>query len=473
MVIFGGTGDLSRRKLLPALYEMFASGFIPEGSCIIGVGRHDLSNENYKEIVHRSLEHGEKIKDQTTLHSFLNLLIYARLDMESVDNWNSLKQLLSSDRVRLFYMALSSTLFDVLCTRLANNGMVNEHTRLVVEKPIGKDLFSAQKLNQHIHSVFDESQIFRIDHYLGKETVQNLMALRFANSLFEPLWNSRYIDHVQITVAETIGVEGRGGYYDKTGALRDMMQNHLLQLLCLTTMEPPFTFEADPVRDEKLKILHSLEPIFLHNAADITVRGQYTGGQHNPASYKDDVSNTESETESYVALRTHINNWRWSGTPFYLRTGKGLANRISEIAVAFKHLPHSIFTPAAGRIRSNQLVIRVQPDESIVLHIMIKDPKRKGMGLLNVPLDMTFAETLKGHLLSDAYERLLLDVIRNDQTLFMRHDEVEAAWKWIDPIIAAWEETGQPLHLYTRGSQGPNDALRMISRGGDRFWREL
>ena len=473
LIIFGATGDLSKRKLLPALYALYNGKLIPQGSSIIAVGRQDLSHSDLLSLVKDSVARDNT--DDKALKSFSSLLQYCFVDAEKASTWGSLKATLdaSKNRVRVFYLAVSSTLYGPLCSHLSTNKLANQYSRLVVEKPIGQDLESAQKLNQDINHVFAEKQIFRIDHYLGKETVQNLMALRFANSLFEPIWNSHYIDHVQITAAETIGVEGRGGYYDKSGALRDMVQNHLLQLLCLTTMEPPNAFQADSVRDEKLKILKALKPITLQDIADSTVRGQYAGSSTQPTSYCDDVGNCDSETESYVAIRAEINNWRWAGTPFYLRTGKGLASRVSEIAVAFKLPPHCIFTPTSGVVYNNQLVIRVQPDESIVLHIMIKDPKRKDMGLINIPLDMTFAETLKGKALSDAYERLLLEVIRNDQTLFMRHDEVEAAWQWIDPIIASWEEICLPMHTYTRGSQGPNDAQRLISSRGDRFWRDL
>src|SRR5690606_21148793 len=313
-------------------------------------------------------------------------------------------------------------------------------------------------LAEHFH----ESQIYRIDHYLGKETVQNLMAVRFANILFEPLWNARHVDHVQVTVAETVGVGGRGQYYDKSGAMRDMVQNHLMQLLCLIAMEPPYRFDPDAVRDEKLKVIHALEPV---RAEDI-VRGQYRGaGKGTKGSYTDDAENRDSRTESYVALKVNIANWRWKGTPFYLRTGKKLRARASEIAIVFKEVPHSIFGDEETW-RENVLSIRLQPNEGMTLSVMIKEPGPGGMRLTEVPLDMSFAEALgeDGSDIPDAYERLIMDVIRGNQTLFMRGDEVEAAWAWTDPIIAGWEARGDRPKGYDPGSSGPEDALMLLHR---------
>ena len=342
----------------------------------------------------------------------------------------------------------------------------------VVEKPIGRDLASANALNDAIGRVFDEHQIFRIDHYLGKETVQNLMVLRFANALYEPLWNSAHIDHVQITVAETVGLEDRVSYYDTAGALRDMVQNHMLQLLCLTAMEPPSSMDADAVRDEKLKILRSLRRIEGAEAQKLTVRGQYRAGASDGGAVKGYTQELgrDSDTETFVALKAEIANWRWAGVPFYLRTGKRLAARVSEICIQFKPVPHSIFADSAGTVAANQLVIRLQPDEGVKQWLMIKDPGPGGMRLRHVPLDMSFADAFDVRN-PDAYERLIMDVVRGNQTLFMRRDEVEAAWAWIDPIQAAWTENRQPPQGYTAGTWGPSGSIALIERDG-RTWHE-
>jgi glucose-6-phosphate 1-dehydrogenase len=328
-------------------------------------------------------------------------------------------------------------------------------------------------LNDTLGSVFREDQIFRIDHYLGKETVQNLMALRFANALYEPLWNSAHIDHVQITVAEAVGLEGRAGYYDKAGALRDMVQNHILQLLCLVAMEPPSSIEADAVHDEKVKVLRSLKPITNLNVEDMTVRGQYRAGASagGPVrGYLEDLESENSNTETFVALKAEIANWRWAGVPFYLRTGKRLATRVSEIVVTFKPIPHSIFGESAGKVMANQLVIRLQPDEGVKQWLMIKDPGPGGMRLRHVPLDMSFAQSFSERN-PDAYERLIMDVVRGNQTLFMRRDEVEAAWRWVDPILQGWELNSQPVQGYTAGTWGPSSSIALIERDG-RTWHE-
>jgi glucose-6-phosphate 1-dehydrogenase len=356
---------------------------------------------------------------------------------------------------------------------LQEHGLVSPNSRIVVEKPIGRDLESARALNDQIGAVFDEQQIFRIDHYLGKETVQNLMALRFANALYEPLWNSAHIDHVQITVAETVGLEDRVTYYDKAGALRDMVQNHILQLLCLVAMEAPGSMEADSVRDEKLKVLRSLKRVNGAEAPRSTVRGQYRAGASSGGAVKgyiEELGNGQSNTETFVAIKAEIANWRWAGVPFYLRTGKRLASRVSEIVIEFKPIPHSIFDENAGNISANQLVIRLQPDEGVKQWIMIKDPGPGGMRLRQIALDMSFAESFQERN-PDAYERLIMDVVRGNQTLFMRRDEVEAAWKWIDPILGAWEDSRQEAQGYTAGTWGPSASIALIERDG-RTWHE-
>ena len=372
------------------------------------------------------------------------------------------------DTVRAFYFSVAPSLFGAMAERLHKRGIALSDSRIVVEKPFGRDLKSSQQLNATLSEYFSEKQIYRIDHYLGKETVQNLMAIRFGNMLFEPLWNAQYVDHIQITVAETVGVGGRGEYYDKSGAMRDMVQNHLMQLLCLIAMEPPAQFNPDAVRDEKLKVIRALDAVPAHHI----VRGQYASpdGQEN---YRQDVNNPRSFSESFLALKTHIGNWRWAGTPFYLRTGKRLRARSSEIAVVFKETPHSIFGPEAGSHR-NALVIRLQPDEGITMDVTIKEPGPGGMRLVDVPLDMTFAEALgpEAEEVPDAYERLIMDVIRGNQTLFMRGDEVEAAWQWTDPIIEDWEKRNDVPKPYESGSSGPEDALMLMHRDG-RKWRDI
>ena len=370
--------------------------------------------------------------------------------------------------MQAFYFSVAPSLFGDLAERLHGNKIATPASRIVVEKPFGRDLESAMALNATLAEHFAESQIYRIDHYLGKETVQNLMAVRFANILFEPLWNARHVDHVQITVAETVGVGGRGAYYDKSGAMRDMVQNHMMQLLCLIAMEAPYQFDPDAVRDEKLKVIRALEPV---TAEDI-VRGQYRASK-DTASYPADAENPNSTTESFIALKVEVANWRWKGTPFYLRTGKRLRARASEIAIVFKEVPHSIFGDEEGW-RENVLSIRLQPNEGMTLSVMIKEPGPGGMRLTEVPLDMSFAEALgeDGADIPDAYERLIMDVIRGNQTLFMRGDEVEAAWAWTDPIIAGWEAKGDKPKGYDAFSSGPEDALMLLHRDARR-WREI
>ncbi|MEL6751114.1 MAG: glucose-6-phosphate dehydrogenase, partial [Pseudomonadota bacterium] len=413
--------------------------------------------------------------DDECIERFLKRLEYLPLDVTTDDGWDELTKMLDDtdeERIRAFYLAVGPALFGPIAERLESHDLIDDRTRLVIEKPLGRDLASARELNEAVGEHFDEEQVFRIDHYLGKETVQNLLALRFANTLFEPLWNCQHIDHVQITVAETVGVEDRAAYYDKSGAMRDMVQNHLLQLLCLVAMEPPASGDADAIRDEKLKVLRSLNTIDGSNAEQESVRAQYQAGAGPDGKvdgYLDELGE-ESTTATFVALKAQIHNWRWSGVPFYLRTGKRMATRMSEIVIQFKPVPHAMFGEDAGKPVSNKLVLRLQPDESVRQWIMIKDPGPGGMRLKRVALDMSFADTFEERQ-PDAYERLLLDVIRGNQTLFMRRDEVEAAWAWIDPIIASWNENGQPVRGYTSGTWGPSQAIALIERDG-RTWND-
>ena len=477
LVIFGGTGDLAQRKILPALFRRFCDGQIPEGARVVAAARSELSSSAYCAMVTKSIRaysNGETF-DEATLAAFLNCIEYISIDATGDEGWEYLSDLLAKgegDRVSIFYFSVGPSLFGPLAERLHAHGLANDGTRIVVEKPFGHDLETARTLNASLATHFRENQIYRIDHYLGKETVQNLMAIRFGNMLFEPLWNSQYVDHIQITVAETVGIDGRESYYDRAGAMRDMVQNHLMQLLCLIAMEPPAKFDPDAVRDEKLKVIRALDPVEPHHI----VRGQYqvaNTDQLEQSGYRETVGNPRSTTESYVALKAHISNWRWAGTPFYLRTGKRLVARSSVINVFFKDAPHSIFGEDAGR-HANLLSIRLQPNEGNTLKVPIKEPGQGGMRLMDVPLDMTFADALgaEGRNPPDAYERLIMDVIRGNQTLFMRGDEVEAAWAWTDPIIAGWKTRGDVPKPYNSGSVGPDDA-DLLMRRDSREWRGI
>jgi glucose-6-phosphate 1-dehydrogenase len=477
LTVFGATGDLARRKLLPALFHRDFDGQLPEAATIIGAARRPMGHDEFVALARDAIV--EHIPASQTggpeLDRFLARLQFVAIDAEGEDGWAELAAAMApfAGRVQVYYLATAPQLFGPICERLGRHGLSGNEARVVIEKPIGKDLASAIHVNHAIGKVFPEERVYRIDHYLGKETVQNLMALRFANALFEPLWNAAHIDHVQITVAEAIGVEGRGAYYDGSGALRDMVQNHLLQLLCLVAMEPPNSLEADAVRDEKLKVLKSLARIDDSNAAALTVLGQYRAGASNGVAvpgYADEIDHAQSRTETFVAIKAAIVNWRWTGVPFYLRTGKRLQQRCSEIVVTFRPVPHSIFEKESGRISQTRLVIRLQPDEGIKLWLMLKEPGPGGMRLQHVPLDMSFAKAFDVSV-PDAYERLLMDVVRGNATLFMRRDEVEAAWRWIDPIREAWNRINEVPRSYVVGTWGPSAATALIERDG-RTWME-
>ena len=475
-IIFGATGDLAERKLLPALFQRQVAGQFLDPSRIIGSSRTKMTDEEYRAYAEGALREHVSANELTdeALQTFLRRLSYVAADALTGEGFDQLKGVIGeNDVIRVFYLAVAPALFGEIAKQVAAHGLITEQARIVIEKPIGRDLESAKLLNDTIGSVFKESQIFRIDHYLGKETVQNLMALRFANALYEPLWNNAHIDHVQITVAESVGLEGRAGYYDKAGALRDMVQNHMLQLLCLVAMEAPPSLDADALRDEKLKVLRSLRRINGQTAGKLTVRGQYRAGASagGPVkAYLEELGNDESTTETFVAIKAEIANWRWAGVPFYLRTGKRLAGRVSEIVIEFKPIPYSIFGESAGQVVANKLVIRLQPDEGVKQWLMIKDPGPGGMRLKHVPLDMSFAEAFNVRN-PDAYERLIMDVVRGNQTLFMRRDEVEAAWNWIDPILHSWNDNNQEVQGYTSGTWGPSSAIALIERDG-RTWHE-
>lgn len=476
IVIFGGTGDLSRRKLLPALFRRWRDGQIPETSRIIGTARSDLDAKAYRAMAKEACQ--AAIGDSWNLKEwarFEKLVHYVCIDAtDEAANWDKLSELLSDDEARacVYYLATAPRLYVGICEALGAAGLVRASTRVVLEKPIGTNLSSAKAINDGVGAVFEEGQVFRIDHYLGKETVQNLMVLRFANILFEPLWSRNYIDHVQITVAEELGLEGRADYFDRSGALRDMVQNHLLQLLCLTAMEPPNQLEDDDIRTEKIKVLNALVPIVGDEAKKLTVRGQYTAGlnQGQPVSgYSDELSSdVESQTETFVAIKASINNWRWADVPFYLRTGKRMANRHSDIVIQFKPTPHGMFGGEAGAV--NRLVIRLQPDEAVKLYVQIKEPGPGGLRVISLPLNLSYAESFTVRY-PDAYERLLMEVVRGNLSLFMRREEVEAAWSWVDQMIAAWKEDGSAPQKYPAGSDGPLAAAMMMDRDEREWWK--
>ncbi len=475
LIIFGGSGDLAMRKLLPALYHRDRDGQVTGESRIIAASRGVLTREEYVATVEASLR--EKLKDgdfdEAHWQSFSQRIHYVQADAFEHGEWGALREILTGvdERIRVAYLATAPSLFGPIAKGLKSNGLITPSSRIVLEKPLGRDYESACEINNAVGECFDENQIYRIDHYLGKETVQNLLALRFANSLFEPLWRRSAIDHVQITVAEDLGVGGRIEFYDRVGALRDMVQNHILQLVCLFAMEPPSSLHHDAVRDEKIKVLRSLKPISADEVRANTVRGHYTAGaiKKTPVpGYLDELSGEESSTETFVALKLEIENWRWSNVPFYLRTGKRLPGKHSEIVVQFQDVPHSIFPEQKYKVSPNLLRIRLQPDEGVQLTVMAKEPGPGGFNLRPVGLDLSFAETF-GIGYPDAYERLLMEVLRGNPALFMRRDEVEAAWHWIDGIIDGWAETEQKVESYVAGSWGPTASSLLLDRDG-RAW---
>jgi glucose-6-phosphate 1-dehydrogenase len=474
MLVFGGTGDLALHKLIPALYHLHRENRLHDDVRILAIARQDIDRNAYLALAERHCraEIARTDFEVDIWKAFSQRLDYFAMDANQRGEFIGLAHHLgqSEGRVRVHYLATAPNLFEPIASNLESAGLAGENARIVLEKPIGHSLDSALEINEAIGAVFPESRIYRIDHYLGKETVQNLMALRFANALFEPIWRSAHIDHVQITVAETLGVENRGSYYDHAGAMRDMLQNHLLQLLCLVAMEAPVRFDAKSIRGEKVKILEALKPITGNDVQDKTVRGQYGAGRiggHDVQAYyfENDVDN-DSDTETFVAVKAEIDNWRWAGVPFYLRTGKRMARKRSEIIITFKQVPHMLFTK--GEV--NRLVISLQPEESISLQLMAKAPG-KGMQLESVELDLNLAKAFSTTRRWEAYERLLLDVIEGDSTLFMRRDEVEAAWNWVDPILRGWHSHYRKPRPYPAGTDGPEQAHQLIEHQGRRWWR--
>ncbi len=468
MVLFGGTGDLVIRKLLPALYHLHQGGKLPEGR-IISLGRSQPDTTAYLNKIRPQIADylGNDFND-VIWQDFAKRIDFLQLDASRVEDFFKLGQQLQQhpDRIRVFYLSTSPDLFTLICQHLAAANLNQGDARVVLEKPLGRDLESSDRINDTVGAVFPENRIYRIDHYLGKEPVQNLMALRFGNTFLEPLWRRNWISDVQITVTEQVGVERRADFYDQTGALRDMVQNHLLQLLCIVAMEPPASIDADAVRDEKLKVLRSLKPLDPESLVTKVVRGQYRAGaaEGKPAiGYLDEPGVApHSQTETFVAIKTEISSWRWSGVPFYLRTGKRMAERLAEIVINFQTIPHSIF----GRqsMTPNRLVIRLQPDESVRLYLMAKQPGDQ-MRLSPVYLDLDFKEVFESRP-PEAYERLLMDVIRGDLSLFVRRDEQAAAWRWVEPILDTWENNPEGPKPYTAGTWGPAASSALLSRDG-------
>jgi len=468
IVIFGATGDLGHRKILPALYALSVQGLLPEHFNVVGFARRDWTDEVYRAEMRQAIEEYSRIKlDSATWDQFAPRLHYHRSDFDQADGYPRLGQLLDSldaqaNANRLFYLATPPDAYPMIVQHLGEAGLqhnANGWTRIIIEKPFGRDLQSAIELNDQVHRVFAEDQVYRIDHYLGKETVQNLIVFRFANAIFEPIWNRNYIDHVQIAVAETVGVESRAGYYDSAGVGRDMLQNHLLQLLTFMAMEPPYAFDARALRDEKGKVLQALRPIQL---AD-TLIGQYLG-------YRNEKGVApKSKTPTYAAVKIYIDNWRWQGVPFFVRSGKQLADKTTEISIVFKRPPHSLFPlDPGGQLTPNVLTLCIQPDEGMHFRFEAKVPGA-GMKRQTVDMDMRYATDFNGAPLPEAYERLLIDAIQGDASLFTRADEIELAWRAVDPVIKAWESGEVPLFFYEPGSWGPYETTKFLGEG--RGWR--
>ena len=473
LLLFGATGDLARRMLLPSLYGLDSDGLLPDDLRIVGTARTELDDAAFRGRADEALrEHlPDGFYQDGVAKRFLSRLHYVPLDIRDAAGFDRLAKTIGDPCHGLgIFLSTAPSLFKPTIDGLAAAGLACPTVRMALEKPLGTDLESSREINDAVASAFPEERTFRIDHYLGKETVQNLLALRFANSMFEPLWNSAHIDHVQITVAETIGLEGRGDYYDGSGALRDMVQNHMLQLLALVAMEPPAGLDATAVRDEKVKVLRALRPITAADAEANAVVGQYARGaiEGEPVpGYAEEIGR-DSATETFVAIKAHVDNWRWKGVPFYLRTGKRMPQRDSEIFIQFRDVPYSIFASRGATTRPNKLIIGLQPEETISLHLMAKTPglDRQGIRLREIPLDIGLANAFSEYRRRIAYERLLLDLIEGDPTLFVRRDEVEAQWGWVDRIRAAWAERGMRPKPYPAGTWGPTAAIALAERDG-------
>ncbi|NJK34822.1 MAG: glucose-6-phosphate dehydrogenase [Oscillatoriales cyanobacterium SM2_2_1] len=486
MVIFGASGDLTIRKLIPAIYHLKQQRRLPPELTIVGVARRPWSHDYFREQMLEGVEKfSNGIGSAAVWEDFARGVYYQSLNMGEQADYLKLKEFLSQlDQERgtrgnrVFYLAVSPNFFVDAITNLGVAGMIGDRTktRLVIEKPFGRDLSSCQELNRVVQSACDERQVYRIDHYLGKETVQNLLVLRFANAIFEPLWNRQYVDHIQITVAETVGVEDRAGYYENAGALRDMLQNHLMQLFCLTAMEPPNAMEADALRNEKVKVIQATRLADPRRLERSSVRAQYSQGWMKGApvvGYRQEPNvNAQSIVPTYVAMKFEIDNWRWQGVPFYLRTGKRMPKKVSEIAIQFREVPHTLFQSAARQVSPNILALRIQPNEGVALRFEAKLPGPE-LRSRSVEMDFGYGKTfgIEG---SDAYDRLLLDCMLGDQTLFTRGDEVEAAWNVVTPALAAWEAPADPALIpqYEAGTWGPSEAELLITRDG-RQWRRL
>jgi len=477
LLLFGATGDLARRMLLPSLFGLDADGLLPKGLRIVATARSahdDASFRAMAEAALRQVVEAERLKPELVAR-FLGRLRYVTLDASDPAQFNALAAVVDPARQPVaIFLSTAPSLFRATIAGLAASGLAGENARLALEKPLGSDLASSRDINDAVAEAFPESRTFRIDHYLGKETVQNLLALRFGNLLLEPLWNAQYIEHIQLTVSETVGLEGRIDYFDGTGSLRDMVQNHMLQLLALVAMEPPAQFDASAVRSEKVKVLRSLRRIGRDNAATHSVIGQYRPGAvaGMPVSGYVEELGRASDTETFVAIKAHVDNWRWKGVPFYMRTGKRMPSRQSEILIQFRAVPHSIFADRGAVVQPNKLVIRLQPEETIRLLMMTKQPglDRDGVRLREVPLDLgtsAFADIRR----RIAYERLLLDLVEGDPTLFVRRDEVEAQWEWIDAIRQGWAANAMTPRPYAAGTWGPSAAIALTERDGV-TWRD-
>ena len=467
LLLFGATGDLAQRMLLPSLCALDAEGLLEPDLKIVGTARSEMSTREFRDFARQALEKYLSDHRRGGVADFLNRLSYVAVDATTREGYDDLaREVGTYDKGLAIFLSTAPSLFEPTINGLVHAGLTKGNVRIGLEKPLGTDLASSKEINDAVAKAFSEDRIFRIDHYLGKETVQNLLALRFANLLFEPVWNATYIDHVQITVAETVGLESRVAYYDDSGALRDMVQNHMLQLLALVAMEPPTSFDATAVRDEKVKVLRALR----HIGRDETVTGQYRAGAVEGAVVPgyDEELGKESDTETFVALKAHVDNWRWKGVPFYMRTGKRLPERVTEIVIQFRCIPHSIFEGRGATTRPNRLVIGIQPEENVQMSMMAKVPglDRDGIRLRQVPLDIAMPDAFSGTVRRIAYERLLLDLIEGDQTLFVRRDEVEAQWEWIDAIRELWEREDIKPKTYGAGSWGPSAAIALAERDG-------